>query len=76
MKTATVKNDKGKLTCQVRLADGSKGGNLGVLQGLGDGQVGVVVGRDLQDVHRLLSIWLRKLVDDVQQFLQLGLENL
>ena len=46
MKRRTLKNDRNgkQLTRQVRLADGSKGGNLGVLQGLGDGQVGVVLG--------------------------------
>ena len=58
------------------MAGSSKGGNLSVLQGLADGQVGVVVGGDLQDVHRLLSVWLRQLVYDVQQLLQLGLKHL
>ena len=64
------------LTGQVRLADGSKSRNLSVLQGLRDREVGVVVRRDLQDVHRLLAVRLRQLVDDVQQLLQLGLEHL
>ena len=35
-----------------------------------------MVGGDLQDVHRLLSVWLRQLVYDVQQLLQLGLKHL
>ena len=64
------------LTGQVRLADGSKSRNLSVLQGLRNGEVGVVVRRDLQDVHRLLAVRLRQLVDDVQQLLQLGLKHL
>ena len=64
------------LTGQVRLADGSKSRNLSVLQGLRDREVGVVVRRDLQDVHRLLAVRLRQLVDDVQQLLQLGLKHL
>ena len=64
------------LTTQVRLADGSKSRNLSVLQGLRNREVGVVVRRDLQDVHRLLAVRLRQLVDDVQQLLQLGLEHL
>ena len=64
------------LTSQVRLADGSKSCNLSVLQGLRDREVGVVVRRDLQDVHRLLAVRLRQLVDDVQQLLQLGLKHL
>ena len=33
-------------------------------------------GRDLEDVHRLLTIRLWKLVDDVQQLLQLVLKRL
>ena len=64
------------LTGQVRLTDGSKSRNLSVLQGLRDREVGVVVRRDLQDVHRLLAVRLRQLVDDVQQLLQLGLKHL
>ena len=64
------------LTGQVGLADGSKSRNLSVLQGLRNGEVGVVVRRDLQDVHRLLAVRLRQLVDDVQQLLQLGLKHL
>ena len=40
------------------------------------GQVAVVVGGVPQDKHRLLPLHLRQLVDDVQQLLQVGLEDI
>lgn len=39
------------------------------------GQVGVMVGRVPQDQHRLLPLHLGQLVNDVEQFLEMGFKH-